>query len=90
MGPIEQLRRHFDGRADQFRDHGDRNRRRVRGNQIGFPLRRESVDQLMRERLDPRRQPFDLTRNEGAIDQAAQPGVLGRFQLQAANAVRSR
>ena len=36
----------------------------------------------MRERLDFRRQPLDLSRDEGAIDEAAQTRVLGRLQLQ--------
>ena len=46
------------------------------------PARRECVDALVRQRRDLRRKLFDPTRDEGAIDEIAQPRVLGRLELQ--------
>ena len=43
---------------------------------------RKSVDPLMRERGNRRRELFDLTRDEGAVDKGAKPRVLRRLKLE--------
>ena len=43
---------------------------------------REAVDPLMRQRGDPRPELLDPARDEGAIDEVAQPCVLGRLKLE--------
>ena len=42
----------------------------------------EAVDQFVGERFDARPKPFDLARDEGAVDQRAQPRVRGRLKLE--------
>ena len=54
----------------------------VLGDQIGGAPRGEGVDPLMRQAFDAGRQAFDPPRDEGAIDEIAQPRVLGRLELQ--------
>ena len=43
---------------------------------------RERVDPLVRQRGDPGPELFDPARDEGAIDEVAQPRVLGRLELE--------
>ena len=78
--PVEQPRRIDGRRADQRRDHADRKRRGEAGDEI--VARRELVDQPLGHFGDGGRQPLDLARHEGAVDEGAQPRVLGRLQLQ--------
>ena len=42
----------------------------------------KAVDQFVRQRLDARPQPLHLPRDEGAVDQRAQPRVDRRLELQ--------
>ena len=46
------------------------------------PRSRESVDLLVRQRRDLRLKLFDAARDEGAVDETAQPRVLGRLELE--------
>ena len=82
MRPFEKLRRRRRGDADQFRDHRDRDRRRELANQFRLAPRLEGVDQPVGEFGDARGEPLDLPGEKGAIDERAQPGVLGRLQLE--------
>ena len=53
--------------------------------QIGLPLRRESVDQLMGKARDARPQPLDGARHEGAVHQPADARMSRRLESRAAN-----
>ena len=46
------------------------------------PFCGKRVDPLVRQRRDLRREFFDAARDEGAIDEAPEPRVLGRLELQ--------
>ena len=50
--------------------------------EVHGPAALQPVEELDRERFDPRPQPLDLARDEGAVDQRAQSRVHGRFQLE--------
>src|SRR6185437_2935350 len=63
-------------------DHRDRNRIGVFRDQIGGTPRDERVDPLMRQSFDAGGEPFDPPRDECAIDEIAQPRVLGWLELQ--------
>ena len=52
------------------------------GDELGRAGSRERVDPLVRQRRDLRRELFDAARDEGAVDEVAQPRVLGRLELQ--------
>ena len=57
-------------------------RRGEGGQQVDRFALRKAVDQVVGQRLDARPQPLDLPRDEGAVDQRAQPRVDGRLELQ--------
>ena len=73
---------HVARHAEQVGDDGDGNRRREFREKIGRAFPRESVDPLMRERGDGGRELLDLARDEGAVDEGAQPRVLGRLEFE--------
>ena len=54
----------------------------AKAGKVGFAIRLEPVDQLVCQAFDARAEPFDLTRNEGAVDQSAQSRVRRRLELQ--------
>ena len=64
------------GDAEHLRDHGDRERERVLGGEIHLPARLDGVQQLVRDRLDPRAQLLDHFRCERLRDEAAESAVV--------------
>ena len=80
--PVEQLRRHFGRHARELGDEDDRNGRGEGIDQVDPPLALEAVDQIMRQRGDPRPQPLDLAGDERAVDQLPQARVGWRLTLQ--------
>ncbi len=66
------------GHAQQLADHRDRQRVREGVHQVGPAARQHRVEQFVGDLLDPRLQFLHAARGEGARDQRAQPGVLGR------------
>ena len=80
--PFDERRPHLARNAEQVGDHGDGNGSGELGDQVGRALRRERVDPLVRQRGDPGPELFDPARDEGAIDEVAQPRVLGRLELE--------
>ena len=82
MRPVDELTPHVARNAEQVGDHGDRNGASEFGDEIGRALGHERVDPLMRQSLDLRSELFDPARDEGAVDEVAQPCVLRRLELQ--------
>ena len=81
-GPVEKIVALFGWNAKQFADDDERNGCGVGWDEIKRTISWKPVDQFMRECLDPGTQPLDGARDEGAIDQRAQPRVGGRLQFQ--------
>jgi hypothetical protein len=81
--PVEQLRPHLDRHTEHFRDDRDRQRRGDRP-AAGRTLvsRSKGIDQFVRQRLDTWPEPLHLARDEGAVDQRAQPRVHRRLQFE--------
>ncbi|MNZ90800.1 hypothetical protein D3C78_1097710 [compost metagenome] len=82
MRPFQKLRPHLFGNADHAGDHRHRDDIGIRGEQLGFALALEGIDQVVGEFLDFRLHLVDMPGNEGAVDERAQPRVLRRLQLQ--------
>jgi hypothetical protein len=69
------------GKAEQLAEHPERQRPGERLDDVRVPSRRELVDQLGGDRLDARRELVDPPRRERARDQAADPVVQRRVEL---------
>ena len=82
MRPIDELAPHVARRAEEVGDHRDRNGAGELGDELGRAVLSKCVDPLVRQRRDLRREFFDAARDEGAIDEAPKPRVLGRLELQ--------
>ncbi|MET9144837.1 hypothetical protein [Streptomyces sp. NPDC004042] len=81
-GPAAEVLAVFLRYAEEFRDHGDREGRGERLDEVGLARGRESVEQVVGDLLDAWGESGGTARGEGAGDEAAQPGVLGRVRLQ--------
>jgi hypothetical protein len=85
MRPEEQLLGHVGGNAEQIADHDHRNGGGEVGYELGLALLFNAVDQAIGKAGDRGAQAFHLARQEGAVDEAAeppQPGVDGRLEFQ--------
>ena len=82
VGPVEQLRRHLGGQADHLGDDDGRDRRGEGFDQLGAAIGLEAVDDLVGQPLDARPQLLDMARDEGPVDQRAQPRVRRRLERQ--------
>ncbi len=80
--PAEHFRGEFARNADEVRDDGDRYGRGELFDEVGGPLGLKRVDPLVRQLGDAGRELLDLARNEGAVDESPEPGVLGRLQFE--------
>ena len=80
--PGEELRAHRARHAEQVRDHGDGNGRREGLDQVRLAVGGEGVDPLVGERGDAGCELLHLARDEGAVDEVSEAGVLGRLHLE--------
>ena len=81
---------HLTRNAEQVRNHRDRNGLRELGDEIGRAVQREGVDPRMRQAFDLRLELFDPPRDEGAVDEVAQPRVREAARAPASNGARAR
>ena len=82
MRPVEHSGPEFARDADEVGDDSDRDRRSKVLDEVGAAARLDRVDPLVRQGCDSRPELLYLARDEGAVDEIAEPRVLGRLNFQ--------